>query len=106
MSAVSYCHSKNVTHRDIKLENILMDEAHCIKLIDFGFSTRMPNDKKMRIFCGTPSYMAPEIVSKREYCGPPADIWACGVLLFAMLCGTFPYKGPNDRELYRKIIRC
>ena len=63
----------------------------------------MPKDKKMRIFCGTPSYMAPEIVTKKEYAGPPVDIWASGVLLWVMLCGSFPFKGPNDRELYRKI---
>lgn len=91
--ALQYCHKKCITHRDIKLENLLMDENKNIKLIDFGFSTYMPNDQKVKMFCGTPSYMAPEIVLKKEYCGPPADIWALGVLLFALLCGYFPYKG-------------
>lgn len=91
--ALEYCHRKCITHRDIKLENLLMDENKNIKLIDFGFSTYMPNDQKVKMFCGTPSYMAPEIVLKKEYCGPPADIWALGVLLFALLSGYFPYKG-------------
>lgn len=91
--ALIYCHSKCITHRDIKLENMLMDENKNIKLIDFGFSTFMPNDQKVKMFCGTPSYMAPEIVLKKEYYGPPADVWALGVLLFALLCGFFPYKG-------------
>lgn len=77
-----------------------------MKIIDFGFSTKIPNEKKVRIFCGTPSYMAPEIVEKKEYSGPPADIWASGVLLYALLCGTFPYKGATDEELYAKICAC
>lgn len=64
--ALCYCHSKCIAHRDIKLENVLLDDKHDVKLIDFGFSTCIPNDKKMRIFCGTPSYMAPEIVLKKE----------------------------------------
>ena len=84
-------HQRNVTHRDIKLENILLDETRTrVKLIDFGFSACIPYEKKV---CGTPSYMAPEIVSKIEYSGPPADIWALGVLLYALLCGRFPFKG-------------
>ncbi len=76
-----------------------------VKLIDFGFSTCIPNDKKVKLFCGTPSYMAPEIVSKKDYAGPPADIWALGVLYYALLCGRFPFKGSNDKELYRKICK-
>ena len=91
-------------HRDIKLENILLDETKTVaKLIDFGFSTCIPHERKVKIFCGTPSYMAPEIVSKIEYSGAPADIWASGVLLFALLCGKFPFKGANDKELYSCI---
>lgn len=76
-----------------------------MKIIDFGFSTCFPNDRKVKIFCGTPSYMAPEIVLKTEYCGPPADIWAMGVLLFTILSGQFPYRGATDEELYDKICR-
>lgn len=95
-----------MTHRDIKLENILLNEnRNKVKLIDFGFSTCIPKEKKVKLFCGTPSYMAPEIVSKLEYAGPPADVWALGVLLFALLCGRFPFKGANDKELYNKICR-
>eukprot|EP00347_Sterkiella_histriomuscorum_P013145 403365841 len=106
VSALYYCHQRNVTHRDIKLENILLNDGqNQVKLIDFGFSTCIPNDKKIKLFCGTPSYMAPEIVSKKEYCGPPADVWALGVLLFALLCGRFPYRGQNDKELYKRICR-
>ena len=82
VQALEYCHSKNVAHRDIKLENILLDSVNNIKLIDFGFSTNYPTGQKTKTFCGTPSYMAPEIVSRIEYSGPPVDIWACGVLLF------------------------
>lgn len=103
ISALQYCHSKCVAHRDIKLENVMLDSRGNVKIIDFGFSTCIPNDKKIKIFCGTPSYMAPEIVAKREFCGPPADIWASGVLLFAFFCGCFPFRGQNDKELYKKI---
>ena len=74
IQALEYCHSNNITHRDIKFENILLDQMNNVKLIDFGFSTNFPNDQKTRLFCGTPSYMAPEIVSRIEYHGPPVDI--------------------------------
>jgi serine/threonine protein kinase len=106
VSAIHYCHSRCITHRDIKLENILLNEKkNQVKLIDFGFSTCIPNDKKVKLFCGTPSYMAPEIVSKKEYTGPPADVWGLGVLYYALLCGKFPFKGQNDKELYKKICK-
>ena len=102
-----YLHDQtNICHRDLKLENILIDERNQVKIIDFGFSTCIPNDKKIKIFCGTPSYMAPEIVAKKEFCGPPADIWASGVLLFAFFCGCFPFRGQNDKDLYKKIMKC
>ena len=68
--AIAHCHSLNITHRDIKLENILMNDTQTrIKLIDFGFSTRIPSDRQIKIFCGTPNYMAPEIVLRKEYTG-------------------------------------
>ena len=105
LEGLKYCHTRCITHRDIKLENLLLDDKNNIKIIDFGFSTCIPNDKKIKIFCGTPSYMAPEIVLKTEYCGPPADIWALGVLLFTILSGQFPYRGATDEELYNKICK-
>ena len=103
MSALSYLHSKSIAHRDIKLENVMLDSRSNVKLIDFGFSTQVPNDMKIKLFCGTPSYMAPEIVNKVEHCGPPADIYSTGVLLFAFFCGRFPYRGKDDKDLYKKI---
>lgn len=100
---IEYCHNKNVTHRDLKLENILLDDANNVKIIDFGFGTCFPHEKKVKLFCGTPSYMAPEIVNRIEYSGPPADVWALGVLLFVLLCGCYPFKAQVDKELYKKI---
>ena len=82
-----------MVHRDIKLENILLDEDKKIKIIDFGFSIQVTKDKKLDTFCGTPSYMAPEITRKQDYYGHLVDIWALGILLYCMLCGAFPFKG-------------
>ena len=105
MSAIEYIHALDIFHRDIKLENILIEgKTGAVKLIDFGFSCLSKD--KLKIFCGTPSYMSPEIVSKREYFGGPSDIWACGVLLYSLLFGTFPFKSvTTEKELFRKINR-
>merc|ERR1719171_1834134 len=102
---IKYCHDRHIVHRDVKLENLLLDENGTVKIIDFGFSTIVPPGKKLKIFCGTPSYMAPEIVARKEYAGFCSDIWAMGVLLYALLCGSFPFKGQSDRELYRRIAK-
>ena len=104
MDAINYCHQKRVAHRDVKLENILLDTNNNAKLIDFGFSTAFENGEKMSMFCGTPNYMAPEIVQHKEFSPAPADIWACGVVLFAMLYGNYPFNSKN-KELYRKITK-
>jgi serine/threonine protein kinase len=101
LSALDYCHEQSVAHRDIKLDNVLLDKKFNVKIIDFGFSTL--NDEKSRVFCGTPSYMAPEIVGRKDYHGLNADIWALGILLYAMVCGKMPFKAYNDKELFRRI---
>lgn len=103
IEALEYCHSLGISHRDIKLENILINPQNNVKLIDFGFSTCFPNEKKLKLFCGTPSYMAPEIVNKQECHGPPSDIWAAGILLYVLLSGGFPFKAAHSKELYGKI---
>merc|ERR1719395_144119 len=102
-AGLKYLHERHIVHRDIKLENLLLDENGIVKIIDFGFATIVPRGKKIRVFCGTPSYMAPEIVTKKEHPGPNTDVWAIGVVLYATLCGTFPFKAQNDRELYTRM---
>ncbi len=102
---IEYCHRNNVTHRDIKMENILIDENLNVKIIDFGFSICAAPTQRLKVFCGTPSYMSPEIVNRKEYIGPPTDIWSLGILLFALLCGNFPFRGATDNELFRSISR-
>lgn len=102
---MEYLHERHITHRDIKLENIIIDKRDHIKLIDFGFCCHSPPDQKLRVFCGTPSYMCPEIVQRRDYFGPPTDIWATGILFFAMLCGKFPFKGADTKDLYKQIAK-
>jgi len=98
-----YLHSLNVVHRDIKLDNILIEEdTKMVKMIDFGFSV-IVNQNRLKIFCGTPNYMSPEIVRRVDYDGKPVDMWALGVLLYVMLTGTFPFKGTSEQDLFKKI---
>lgn len=105
--AIEHMHSLDVVHRDIKLENILfLDDTHkVVRVIDFGFSTRCAADRRLRLFCGTPSYMAPEIVRRTEYRGKPIDLWSFGVVTYACLGGYFPFAARSQPELYRKILR-
>ena len=103
MEGLKYLHGRGVAHRDLKLQNVLLDQQRVVKIIDFGFSTQVSPDLKMKLYCGTPNYMAPEILDRKEYLGAPADIWAAGVLLFTLLSGEFPFKGLNDRDLYKRI---
>jgi len=83
-SAMSYIHKNHMAHRDIKLENILIDKNQQIKIIDFGFGMYNPEDKLQGFFCGTPNYMPPEIIVKKHYIGQKADLWSLGVLLYKM----------------------
>jgi tRNA A-37 threonylcarbamoyl transferase component Bud32 len=105
VSAIDYCHQRGICHRDIKMDNIIIDRQLRVKLIDFGFSTYSGKEQLLRIYCGTPSYMSPEIVTKTPYNGLKADMWALGILLYALLEGTYPFKSPSDKDLYKKIAK-
>ena len=102
LQGLTYMHARQICHRDIKLENLIFNEAtETVKIIDFGFSTSCK--EKLKVFCGTPSYMAPEIVSKKEYSGAAADVWSSGVVMYVMLTGDLPFKSNDEKGLYRKI---
>ena len=102
-SAMDYLHKHNMAHRDIKLENILLKENYEIKIIDFGFGMYNPENKLQKFFCGTPNYMPPEIAEKKPYVGQLADMWSLGVLVYKIFCADFPFKGKDEKELYKAI---
>jgi len=95
-----------MAHRDIKLENILIDKNFDIKIIDFGFGMYNPENKIQNFFCGTPNYMPPEISAKKNYNGQKADMWSLGILFYKMICADFPFKGENEKELYKDVKKC
>lgn len=101
MDGVAYLHNEKITHRDLKLENVLIDDNMNIKIIDFGFSVK--SDKKLQFSCGTPHYMSPELALKKDHYGPPTDIWAMGIMLYIMLTGRLPFFGDFEDDLYRRI---
>lgn len=89
----------------MKLDNILLDEAGKIKLCDFGISRIVSNHRAiMREQCGTPAYIAPEIMADKGYCGFKSDIWSLGILLFALVCGSLPFRANSIEELKTVII--
>ncbi|KAF1743826.1 hypothetical protein MXB_3144 [Myxobolus squamalis] len=92
ISAVHYCHSLGVVHRDLKAENIMIDFFNNLKIIDFGFSNKFDGKNTLDTFCGSPMYAAPELFRGEGYLGPEVDVWALGVLLFLMLTGSLPFK--------------
>ncbi|KAJ1111151.1 hypothetical protein NDU88_008488 [Pleurodeles waltl] len=103
VSAVHYCHKKGVVHRDLKLENILLDANLQVKLADFGLSTIYNKDQVLETFCGSPLYASPEIVNGLPYQGPEVDCWALGVLLYALVYGSMPFDNSNYRTLAEQI---
>ena len=103
VKGINYCQLKNICHRDIKLENILLLDNSNIKIIDFGFGIITNKNTYHKFFCGTPSYMAPEVINKEKYIAQFYDIWSLGILLYTMLCGFFPFFGNNEKELFEKI---
>lgn len=108
ISAIGYCHSRGVFHRDLKPENLLIDENGDLKVSDFGLSavsSQARSDGMLHTLCGTPAYVAPEILSKRGYDGSTADVWSCGVVLFVLTAGYLPFNDPNLMNMYKKIYK-
>ncbi|KAL2090540.1 hypothetical protein ACEWY4_012803 [Coilia grayii] len=103
VSAVHYCHRNGIVHRDLKLENILLDGDCNIKIADFGLSNLYHGDEYLQTFCGSPLYASPEIVNGRPYRGPEVDSWSLGVLLYTLVHGAMPFDGHNHRHLVQQI---
>nr|XP_022318993.1 5'-AMP-activated protein kinase catalytic subunit alpha-2-like isoform X9 [Crassostrea virginica] len=103
ISGVDYCHRHMVVHRDLKPENLLLDSSLNVKIADFGLSNMMHDGEFLRTSCGSPNYAAPEVISGKLYAGPEVDIWSCGVILYALLCGTLPFDDEHVPTLFRKI---
>lgn len=106
VEAVKACHIKNIIHRDVKLDNVLLDK-HCSKAIlcDFGVCRTLKRGELIREHCGTPAYLAPEIIANLEYDGFYVDFWSLGVLLFAMVTGTLPFRAKTLPDLQKLILK-
>ncbi|XP_064943300.1 SNF1-related protein kinase catalytic subunit alpha KIN10-like [Musa acuminata AAA Group] len=103
ISGVEYCHRNMVVHRDLKPENVLLDSKWNVKIADFGLSNVMRDGHFLKTSCGSPNYAAPEVISGKLYAGPEVDVWSCGVILYALLCGTLPFDDENIPNLFKKI---
>ena len=106
INGVEYIHKKGVAHRDLKPENLLLSKDNILKIIDFGLSHEYDENSLLKTKCGSPSYAAPEIIKGKLYNGFKTDIWCCGIILYAMLCGYLPFEGDNNKELFTNIIEC
>ncbi|KAI4369480.1 hypothetical protein MLD38_017917 [Melastoma candidum] len=108
IDGVSYCHSKGAYHRDLKLENILVDSNGNIKVSDFGLSAlpqHYRDDGLLHTTCGSPNYVAPEVLANRGYDGATSDVWSCGVILYVVLTGALPFDDRNLAVLYQRIFK-
>ena len=101
--AVYYLHEKGIVHRDLKLENVLLDERCRVKLGDFGFTREYERGTYMETFCGTTGYASPEMLLGKKYLGPEVDVWSLGIILYCLLTGTLPFDD-DDESVMRDII--
>ncbi|XP_049386827.1 serine/threonine-protein kinase SAPK1 [Solanum stenotomum] len=106
ISGVSYCHFMQICHRDLKLENTLLDgsAAPRVKICDFGYSKSSVFHSQPKSTVGTPAYVAPEVLTRKEYDGELADVWSCGVTLYVMLVGAYPFQDSSDPKNFTKTI--
>ncbi|KAF5899858.1 serine/threonine-protein kinase SIK2-like isoform X1, partial [Clarias magur] len=104
LSAVEYCHNRNVVHRDLKAENLLLDGHMNIKIADFGFANFFQAGKPLATWCGSPPYAAPEVFEGQQYEGPQLDIWSLGVVLYVLVCGALPFDGPSLPVLRQRVL--
>ncbi|KAL7243547.1 hypothetical protein ACSBR1_015864 [Camellia fascicularis] len=108
ISAVGFCHARGVYHRDLKPENLLLDEDGDLKVSDFGLSTvsdQIQQDGLFHTFCGTPAYVAPEVLGRKGYDAAKVDIWSCGIILFVLMAGYLPFHDQNIMSMYKKIYK-
>lgn len=105
ISGVEYLHTLRIAHRDLKPENLLLDRSHSIKIVDFGLSNTYEPEALLKTACGSPCYAAPEMIAGKKYDGLKADIWSCGVILYALVCGFLPFEDSNTAVLYKKIMQ-
>ncbi|RAK74769.1 serine/threonine-protein kinase [Aspergillus fijiensis CBS 313.89] len=105
IAGLGYCHRFNICHRDLKPENILLDSWHNVKLADFGMAALQPMNQWLNTSCGSPHYAAPEIIYGRRYRGDMADIWSCGIILYALLTGFLPFDGGDLPSTLRLVKR-
>ncbi|KAJ7391065.1 Serine/threonine-protein kinase brsk1 [Desmophyllum pertusum] len=106
ISAVDFCHKHCVCHRDLKPENLLLDKKMNIKVADFGMASLQVGDNAMlETSCGSPHYACPEVIRGEKYDGRKADVWSCGVILYALLVGALPFDDENLRNLLEKVKR-
>ncbi|RKP16373.1 Pkinase-domain-containing protein, partial [Rozella allomycis CSF55] len=104
VSAVEYCHNLHVIHRDLKAENLLLDENMNTKIADFGFSNQFAPGQRLNTWCGSPPYAAPELFQGKEYTGPEVDIWSLGVVLYVLVCGALPFDGSTLAKLRARVL--